>query len=183
LKKKIIQPLHQKYKRLSNVLTLQVTKIDKFLWNQLDQCKTDISKQYVIDVFNKAAAPLLAAMDHAYANDQPDISFLKECIGDSFKSFCSTITKINNQRRDSIRKEVDHSFKSLCASKTNTSAKGLFGDKLQQKSKNADSCRQIKMMNKRIILGKGRGQMSASPEQFNTASTSTSDTKPESISA
>ncbi|XP_060602199.1 uncharacterized protein LOC132755346 [Ruditapes philippinarum] len=157
--KEKIQALHQKYKRPANVETLQVPKIDKFLWNQLETNvkSTDISKQHIIDDFNKAAAPLVAAMDHAYANDQPDLSFLKECIGDSFKSICSTIAKINSQRRDSIRKEVDHSFKSLCASETNTSATGLFGDKLQEQSKNAESCRQIKMINKGHFLGKGGG--------------------------
>lgn len=157
--KEKIQALHQKYKRPANVEALQVPKIDKFLWNQLETHvkSTDISKQHIIDDFNKAAAPLVAAMDHSYANDKPDFSFLKECIGDSFKSICSTIAKINSQRRESIRKEVDHSFKSLCASETNTSATGLFGDKLQEQSKNADSCRQIKMINKGHFLGKGRG--------------------------
>jgi hypothetical protein len=65
--KEKIQAIPQKYKQPANMEErLQVPKIDKFLWNQLETNvkSTDISKQHIIDDFNKAATLLVAAMDH-----------------------------------------------------------------------------------------------------------------------
>ena len=154
------------YKRPENVDSLQVPKVDKFLWNQLKHHvrSADVARQSTIDSFNKVAGPLVTAMDHCYNNERPDTSVLKQCIGDCFKLVCASVNKINLERREAIKKELDPRFRSLCSSDTPISATGLFGDNLQEQSKQLDASKQIKMTNKMPFLGQGRGSNQSLPQ-------------------
>ena len=171
-----MKDLQDRYKRPANVEALQVPKVDRFLWNQLNnQVKTsDVAKQVTIEALNKTAGPLVAAMDHCYNNEKPDVTLLKQCIADSFKFICSRVNKINSDRREAIKKELDPRFRSLCSTETPVSATGLFGDNLQEQSKQLDASKQIRMIQKEPFLGQGRGSHRPLPlnNQYNQATSS-----------
>lgn len=139
--------LCEKYKRPSNVDSLQVPRIDGFLWNQLRNPtkSADIQRQKMINHLNAIATPLVAAMDHISTSEKPDCNILKELIGDTFKLVCTSIVTVNQQRRESIKKELDPKFKAICADENPVSATGLFGDQLSEQTKQLDSSKNIKM--------------------------------------
>jgi hypothetical protein len=60
----------------------------------------------MLGVLNQSMVPLLRAMDHVVGNKAPDNSTLKTYISDAVKIISGEVNKINQQRREAIKKEV-----------------------------------------------------------------------------
>lgn len=116
----------------------------------------------MLGVLNQSMVPLLRAMDHVVGNKTPDNNSLKTYISDAVKIISGEVNKINQQRREAIKKEVFPRFKSLCTDDQPISASGLFGDNLADKSKNLDASKSVQMTpkgsNKKNFLFKRGGE-------------------------
>ena len=142
-----IKQVKDKYKRPENVENLQIPKVDQLLWNQLQTSTKakDAVKQRMVGQLNAGITPLVVAMDHISGNKEPKIEILKECIGDTFKIMCSEINKLNEERREAIKKEIFPHLKTICSSEHPASATKLFGDGLMDQLKNLESGKNIKL--------------------------------------
>lgn len=162
-----VKDLVDSYKRPQNMDALQCPRIDGFLWRQLKTSTKaqDAQKQATVKHLNRAAIPLVKALDHACSSNTPDSALLTKCVWDSFKFMCDSIHSVNQSRRQEVRKELSPKFKVLCSEDHPTSALGLFGDNLQEASKALDATKNIQMTNTTItsrqnqlpFLGKGKG--------------------------
>ena len=152
--------LKARYQRPANVDSLQIPRIDSILWRQLKPStkSADHAKQKTIGHLNLVAGPLVQAMDHSYGNTKPDVTVLMKCVSDAFKLIGCSVTTVNQQRRESIKKELAPKFKGICGDDTPVTALGLFGDNLTEQSRHLDSTKDIHMTaNTAAFLGKGRG--------------------------
>ncbi|XP_060569377.1 uncharacterized protein LOC132727805 [Ruditapes philippinarum] len=167
-----MKELDKIYKRPENITALQVPKIDHLLWNQLRSStkSVDIQRQRAIAHLNRAATPLVLAMDKACNKEGTDVPTLKQAILDLFKIIANSIHKINCERRESVKKELSNKFKSLCSNEHLPSDTGLFGDNLVEVSKALQGEKSIQMTNnstKDHFLGQQRVGNNFTKQNFN----------------
>ena len=159
-----LKSLLESHKRPGNMTNLQVSRVDRFLWDQLNQTtkSQDIIQQKSIAMINQALIPLIKAMDHISGNGSPDLSILKSYIGDNIKIQCDNVHKLNLARREAIKKELFLKFKTLCSEDQAISATGLFGDNLAEQTKNMEPSKLIKMTDKgnqkNFLFKRGKGR-------------------------
>ena len=154
-----MRKLMQHYRRPENIDNLQVPRVDTFLWDQLKTStkSQDVGRQKTIGIINQAIVPLVRALDYTNKMKTPDIKMLTTYVKDSVKMMCGEVNKLNQQRREIIKKEIFPKFRHLCSDGQPVSATGLFGDNLAEETKNLDSTKGIQMTNKGIT-NKGSGQ-------------------------
>ncbi len=141
-----LKQLQEKYKCPANVENVQIPKIDGFLWDQLKTStkSMDFLRQKTIGELNLVLLPVIQALIHL-SEDSPEMSQVKECVGDAFKLICHGVNSTNQQRRDTIKKELFPKFKAICGMDHPASATKLFGDNLADESKQLDTSKSIKM--------------------------------------
>ena len=113
---------------------MQVPKVDDLLWRQLkSETKTiDFIQQKATANYNLIMTPLLKALDLFKQKDQQ-----KAAIGfvtDAYKMLGLTVKQTKHARRETIRKELQPQFRSICEQET--SPKHLFGENLAEAIKN-----------------------------------------------
>ena len=145
-----MKALVENNKRPENVQNLQIPRVDGFLWDQLKMStkSQDVAKQKTIAILNQALIPLVRALDHTSNSCNPKTGVLTSHIKDAVKFMCGEVSKLNQQRRESIKKELFPKFRLLCTESQPISATGLFGDNLADLTKNMDSSKAVQMTSK-----------------------------------
>ncbi|WAR02998.1 POL-like protein, partial [Mya arenaria] len=105
----------EKYKRPSNINNLQTPRLEPFLWDQLKNGtkSIDANHQKLIAALNLTLLPIVKALEELHLNKTNSGDKLAEYVGDAFR-IAGQICAINNERRESVKRELTSKFKPLC---------------------------------------------------------------------
>ena len=100
-----------------------------------DKKAKDLSYQAILDNLNGAMAPLAKLADKCLGDNPPTQEIL-ETVTDSLVLLSNVFHKLNMKRREAIKPDLKHAYKSLCS--TNNPITGLLlGDDLSKTAKEA----------------------------------------------
>ncbi|WAR05312.1 hypothetical protein MAR_020681 [Mya arenaria] len=133
----------------SNINNLQTPRLEPVLWDQLKNGtkSIDANRQKLIAALNLTLLPIVKALEELHLNKTNSGDKLAKYVGDAFRIAAGQICAINNERRESVKRELTSKFKPLCQVAT-TSATNLLGDDFGEKIKVLDANKDIKMTNK-----------------------------------
>ncbi|WAR04948.1 POL5-like protein [Mya arenaria] len=111
-----MKKLGEKYKRPSNINNLQTPRLEPVLWDQLKNGtkSIDANRQKLIAALNLTLLPIVKALEELHLNKTNSGDKFAEYVGDAFRIAAGQICAINNERRESVKRELTSKFKPLC---------------------------------------------------------------------
>lgn len=153
-----------KYARPKNIEFLEAPKVNKAIWENMNQSKpSDVNLQMIQRYFLLAVVPVIKVMgDMNNADKSPDPFDFKQAIRTLADSLAFTGTaniRMIKTRREAIKKELPKSMQMLCGENVQFSGSNLFGENLVSSIKEVSELNKVskEIQNKGLRFRGGRG--------------------------
>ena len=154
-----VKKLQDKFIRPSNVDNLQVLKVEPIIWRNIsDKGKaTDAAVQKAVSKFMLGLTAIVQQFELINKNKKraeknPVFREIKKLSTEAVSALSHAVSPSCQQRKDSIKSELDSKFHSLCEPAHPVSATQLFGDNLNAELKRLDDSKKVSIAKKKFFF-------------------------------